>query len=125
MKKINLTKNAPAPVGPYSQAVTFGDLMFCSGMIPIDPVNNEVLRGDIRSQTELVMKNIGALLAAADLTYGHVLKATIFLTEMADFSAVNEVYAKYFSKDPPARSTIAVKELPKGVNVEIEIVAHR
>lgn len=125
MKKIVLTQEAPAPVGPYSQAVECGNFLFCSGQIPIDPLTNEVLRGDVQLQTKLVMKNIEGVLKAAGLDFSKVVKATIFLTDMGDFAKVNEVYAPFFPKDPPARSTIAVRELPKGVNVEIEVLAHR
>ncbi len=125
MKKIILTQEAPAPVGPYSQAVECGNFLFCSGQIPIDPLTNEVLRGDVQLQTKLVMKNIEGVLKAAGLDFSKVVKATIFLTDMGDFAKVNEVYARFFPKDPPARSTIAVRELPKGVNVEIEVLAHR
>lgn len=125
MKKIILTEKAPAPVGPYSQAVSYGDLIFCSGQISIDPKNNEVMKGDVQSQAKLVMENIGAVLKAANSGYQNIIKTTIFLTDMADFSKVNEVYAQYFKETPPARSTIAVRDLPKGVNVEIEVIAHK
>jgi 2-iminobutanoate/2-iminopropanoate deaminase len=125
MKKIILTHDAPAPVGPYSQAVECGNFLFCSGQIPIDPITNEVLRGDVQLQAKLVMKNIGAVLKAAGLDFSHIVKATIFLTDMGDFAKVNEIYSPFFPKNPPARSTIGVKELPKGVNVEIEVLAHR
>lgn len=125
MRKVILTQDAPAPVGPYSQAVQVGPLLFCSGQIAIDPKTNEVLRGDVKSQTELVMKNIQAVLGAAGMDFSHVIKTTIYLTDMNDFSAVNEVYAKAFIGEPPARSTVAVAGLPKGVNVEIEVLAQR
>lgn len=123
MKKVILTKNAPAPIGPYSQAVESGPFLFCSGQIPLDPVTNEVLTGDIKNQAELVMKNIGAVLKEAGLGFSNIVKTTIYLTSMNDFAAVNEVYGKYFKEQPPARSTIAVAGLPKGVNVEIEVLA--
>lgn len=125
MKKIILTKDAPAPVGPYSQAVLFGDMLFCSGQIAIDPKNNEVMKGDIQSQSKLVMDNIGAVLKASGMHYQNIIKTTIFLTDMNDFTKVNEIYAQFFKENPPARSTIAVAGLPKGVNVEIEVIAHR
>ena len=125
MKKPVLTADAPAPIGPYSQAVQVGPLLFCSGQIAIDPKTNEVLKGDVKAQAEMVMKNIEAVLKAGDCNFSNVVKTTIFLTDMKDFTAVNEVYGKYFQTQPPARSTIAVAGLPKGVQVEIEVVAHR
>lgn len=124
-KKIILSQNAPNPVGPYSQAVLVEGQLYCSGQISIDPTTNQVFTGDIREQTEMVMKNIGAVLTAAGMNYSHIFKTTIFLTNMADFATVNEVYAKYFTGDFPARSTIAVAGLPKGVNVEIEVIARQ
>ncbi len=125
MKKVIHTDNAPKAVGPYSQAVQMGDFLFCSGQISIDPKTNEVFTGDIKTQTEMVMKNVEAVLAASNMNFSNVIKTTIFITNMADFATVNEVYAKSFSAAPPARSTVAVAALPKGVNVEIEVVAHR
>ena len=125
MKKIILTKEAPAPIGPYSQAVGFGDLVFCSGQVAIDPVTNNVFLGDVKLQTEMVMKNIEGVLKASGLTFHNVIKTTIYLTDMKDFTAVNEVYGRHFPQNPPARSTVAVAGLPKGVNVEIEVLAHR
>jgi 2-iminobutanoate/2-iminopropanoate deaminase len=125
MKKVIATENAPKAIGPYSQAVQMGPLLFCSGQIPIDPKTNEVFTGDVKTQTEMVMKNIEAVLKAADLNFGNIVKTTIFLTSMNDFATVNEVYAKSFTAEPPARSTVAVAALPKGVNVEIEVLAHR
>ena len=125
MKKIISTENAPKAIGPYSQAVQLGDFLFCSGQIPIDPKTNEVFTGDIKTQTEMVMKNIEGVLAAAELNFSNIVKTTIFLSSMNDFAAVNEVYAKSFAGNPPARSTVAVAGLPKGVNVEIEVLAHR
>lgn len=123
-KKIIQTDKAPKPVGPYSQAVQFGNLMFCSGQISIDPKTNEVFLGPVKEQAELVMKNIEAVLTHAGLSFKNIIKTNIFLTNMNDFPVVNEVYGRYFSENPPARSTIAVAALPKGVNVEIEIIAH-
>ena len=104
MKTIHRTEHAPAPVGPYSQAVEVGSLLFCSGQISIDPQTNQVMTGPVAEQTRLVMDNVGAVLKAAGLTYAHVVKTTIFLTNMADFAQVNDVYATYFPGDPPARS---------------------
>lgn len=124
-KKIHETKNAPAPIGPYSQAVEVGGFLFCSGQIAIDPGTGEVKNGTVAEQTELVMKNIGAVLEAAGCSFDNVVKTTIFLTDMADFPAVNEVYGRYFKAAPPARSTVAVAGLPRGVKVEIEVVASK
>ncbi|MEZ0393278.1 MAG: RidA family protein [Pseudobdellovibrionaceae bacterium] len=123
MKKVILTNSAPAPIGPYSQAIDIGNLLFCSGQIPLDPVTNQVLTGDVKAQAELVMKNVEAVLTASGVTFKNVVKTTIFLTNMNDFAAVNEVYGRYFPEQPPARSTVAVAGLPKGVNVEIEVIA--
>ena len=125
MKTIVNSNQAPAPVGPYSQAVRVGDMMFCSGQISIDPKTNQVFTGPVDQQTKMVMSNIQAVLSAADMTFANVIKTTIFLTNMNDFAAVNEVYGSYFPNQPPARSTIAVAGLPKGVNVEIEVIAHK
>lgn len=125
MKKIVLTEDAPAPIGPYSQAVNVGPFLFCSGQIPLDPKTNQTLTGSVGEQAELVMKNVAAVLKAGGCGFEHVIKTTIFLTNMNDFAQVNEVYGKYFSSNPPARSTVAVAALPKGVNVEIEVLAYR
>lgn len=123
MKREIKSQKAPLPVGPYSQAIQNGDLVFCSGQIPIDPKTNEVLKGSIQEQTILIMENIKGVLTEAGLGFGHVVKTTIFLTKMSDFAVVNEVYAKYFKEPYPARSTVAVSELPKGVQVEVEVLA--
>ncbi len=123
MKKIIHTSQAPAPVGPYSQAVQAGQFLFCSGQIAIDPATNQVSTAGVAEQTELIMKNIEAVLTAAGGNFSHVVKTTIFLTSMNDFATVNEVYGKRFPQNPPARSTVAVAQLPKGVPVEIEILA--
>ena len=125
MRKVISTQDAPAAVGPYSQAIQVGPMLYCSGQIAIDPKTNEVLKGDIQMQTEQVMKNIRAVLGAAGMDFSHVIKSTIYLTDMNDFAAVNEIYAKVFVGEPPARSTVAVAGLPKGVNVEIEVLAQR
>lgn len=122
MKKIIFTEDAPAPIGPYSQAVQLGDLLFCSGQVPLDAASGEVTGKDIEGQTEKVCKNIKAVLAAAGMTFENVVKTTCFLTDMADFAVFNQVYAKYFVSNP-ARSTVAVKGLPKGVLVEVEVIA--
>ena len=122
-RKIIKTSHAPAPVGPYSQAVQVGNMLFCSGQIAIDPKSNEVIKGNVTEQAQLVMKNIKAVLDEAGGTFENVVKTTIFLKNMGDFAAVNEVYGGYFTKNPPARSTVEVSALPKGVDVEIEIIA--
>ncbi len=121
--KVISTEKAPAAIGPYSQAIQAGNLLFCSGQIPLDPVSGEIVAGDISRQAEQVMENITAVLAAAGTGLEQVVKATVFLVEMGDFGAVNEVYGRYFSGHKPARSTVAVKELPRGVRVEIEVIA--
>ncbi len=124
-KKIIHTDHAPKAVGPYSQAVQLGDFLFCSGQISIDPKTQDVFTGDIKTQTEMVLKNVEAVLAQAGLNFSHVIKTTIFLTSMSDFAVVNEIYATKFTAEPPARSTVAVSALPKGVNVEIEVIANK
>jgi 2-iminobutanoate/2-iminopropanoate deaminase len=122
MKKEIKSAQAPLPVGPYSQAIQYGNFLFCSGQIPIDPKTNEVLKGSIQEQATLVMENIKGVLTEAGLSFDNVLKTTIFLTKMSDFATVNEVYSKYFKAPYPARSTVAVSELPKGVQVEVEVL---
>lgn len=124
-KKIHMTENAPAPVGPYSQAVEVGGMVYCSGQIPLDPKTNEVFTGDIAEQTRRCMENVKAVLLAADLCFDDVVKTTIFLMDMNDFAAVNEVYGSYFKTQPPARSCVQVAGLPKGVDVEVEVIAKR
>lgn len=125
MKTIFVSDNAPAPVGPYSQAVEAGGFLFCSGQISIDPKTNTVFTGPVEQQTKMVLENIHAVLTKAGLGFTNVIKTTIFLTSMNDFAKVNEIYGAYFKEEPPARSTIAVAGLPKGVNVEIEVIAKR
>ena len=120
--KIISTDKAPAAIGPYSQAVTVGELLFTSGQIPIDPESGSVLAEGIVAQAEQVMKNIGAILAAAGSSFEKAVKTTCFLADMQDFSAFNEVYGKYFT-GKPARSCVAVKSLPKGVLCEVEVIA--
>lgn len=124
MKKVIRTDAAPAPVGPYSQAIQAGSYLFCSGQIAIDPKTNEVVLGSVQEQTELVMKNIEGVLKAAGASWNQIVKTTIFLTNMQDFPKVNEIYGRYFPENPPARSTIAVAALPKGVNVEVEVTVY-
>src|SRR6185369_12345243 len=115
--KVISTNQAPAAIGPYSQAIQAGNLLFCSGQIALDPASGEIVAGDVRRQAEQVLENIAALLAAAGAGFNDVVKATVFLVEMNDFGAVNEVYGRYFSGHKPARSTVAVRELPRGVLV--------
>lgn len=121
MKKIH-TDNAPAAIGPYSQAIVHGDLLFTSGQIPINPATGNIEAEGIAAQTEHVMKNLGAVLSAAGTSFEKAIKTTCFLADMADFAAFNEVYARYFT-EKPARSCVAVKTLPKNVLVEVEVIA--
>ena len=111
-------------VGPYNHAVRIGDLLFCAGQIPIDPSTGSLIVGDIKAQTERVLENVKAILEDQKLTFANVVKSTVFMTNLADFTAMNEVYAKYFTSDFPARSTIQVAALPRGAHVEIEVIAH-
>ena len=122
-KQIINTTNAPAPIGPYNQSVRAGGFLFISGQIAIDPETGNILSENIATETHQVMKNLKAILEAASLDFSAVAKTTIFLTDMSLFAAVNEVYATYFSGDHPARETVAVKGLPRGVNVEISMIA--
>jgi 2-iminobutanoate/2-iminopropanoate deaminase len=122
-KTIVNTPNAPAPIGPYSQAVRAGNFLFISGQIPIDPATGKIEATDAGAETHQVMHNLKAILAAASLDFGHVVKTTILLSDMSLFGEVNEVYGKYFNGDFPARETYAVKSLPKNVNVEISMTA--
>jgi 2-iminobutanoate/2-iminopropanoate deaminase len=122
-KEIIMTDKAPKAIGPYSQAVKAGGFLFCSGQIPLDPVTGELLDSDISEQTDLVMDNIAAVLAAAGLTFADVVKSTIYLTDLANFGAVNEVYGRRFPANPPARSTVEAQGLPRGAKVEIEVIA--
>jgi 2-iminobutanoate/2-iminopropanoate deaminase len=123
-KKIIQPAKSPKAVGPYNHAVRVGDLLFCAGQIPLDPASGDLIAGDAKAQTERVLQNVKAILDDQGLTFANVVKSTVFLTNLADFAAMNEVYAKYFTTDFPARSTIQVAALPKGANVEIEVVAH-
>lgn len=115
---------AAAPVGPYNHAVRVGDLLFCAGQIPLDPATGQLVAGDIQAQTVRVLENIKILLEAAQLGFANVVKTTVFLVDLADFAAMNEVYARYFTTEYPARSTIQVAALPRGARVEIEVIAH-
>lgn len=122
-KQIIHTEKAPQPIGPYSQAVQCGNLLFVSGQIAIDPASNELISGNVKDEALQVMKNLEQLLAAAGYGFEHVVKTSIFLRDMADFATVNEVYGSYFSSNFPARETVAVLGLPKNVNVEISVIA--
>ncbi|MCZ7640374.1 MAG: RidA family protein [Verrucomicrobia bacterium] len=115
---------AAAPVGPYNHAVRVGDLLFCAGQIPLDPATGQLVAGDITAQTVRVLENIKILLDAAQVGFANVVKTTVFLVDLADFAAMNEVYARYFTTEHPARSTIQVAALPRGAQVEIEVIAH-
>lgn len=123
-KQIIATDAAPKAVGPYSQAVRSGDFLFCSGQIPLDPQTGEMTGSDVKTQTTRVLENIKQLLASEGLGMGNVIKATVFMVNLADFAIMNEVYAGYFKESSPARSTIQVAALPKGALVEIEVIAH-
>lgn len=124
MKTIINTPNAPAPIGPYSQAVMYGNMLYTSGQIPIDPKTGELVTGDIQAETKLVMENLKAVLAAASMTFENVIKTSIFISDMGNFSAINAVYTNYFNDaTAPARETVEVANLPKYVNVEISMIA--
>ena len=122
-KEVVMTLDAPAPIGPYSQAIRSGNMLFVSGQVAIDPSTNQLIEGDIAQETEQVMKNLSAILLAAGMDFNDVVKTTIFLSDMSLFSQVNEVYGSHFKSEPPARETVAVKGLPKNVNVEISVIA--
>jgi len=122
-KKHVATKQAPTPIGPYSQGVIAGGLLFVSGQIPIDPTTDKLVEGDITVQTEQVLKNILAVLKEAKMGPENVVKASVFLADLADFPQMNEVYGKYLGKEPPARSTIQAAGLPKGARIEIDVIA--
>ena len=122
-KEIIATDRAPQAIGPYSQGVKAGGMVYFSGQIPLDPASGELRGTTSAEQAEVVMENIGAMLAAAGLDFAAVVKTTIYLTNLADFAAVNEVYGRRFAVNPPARSTVEVKGLPRGVMVEIEVIA--
>lgn len=125
MKTIINTTNAPAPIGPYNQAVLAGGFLFLSGQIAINPASGELVQTSIAEETQQVMRNIKSVLLEASYGFEHIVKTTIFLSDMDLFAAVNEVYGSYFDKDFPARETVAVKGLPKGVNVEISVTAFK
>ena len=123
MKTVIYTSNAPEPIGPYSQAIIAGNLVFVSGQIAINPSTNQLVLGDIKTETKQVMENIKAILTEAGIGFDHIVKTTIFLTDMQNFAQVNEVYGSYFTDQFPARETVAVAGLPKNVNVEISVTA--
>lgn len=123
MKKAIYTSDAPEPIGPYNQAIMHDATLYVSGQIAINPATNELIEGDIEAQTHQVMRNIQAILKEADMTFEHVLKCSIFISSMQDFGAINRVYGSYFGDIPPARETVEVSQLPKGVDVEISCIA--
>jgi 2-iminobutanoate/2-iminopropanoate deaminase len=123
MKKVINTSNAPAPIGPYSQAIAAGGFVFVSGQIPSNPVTGEIVSGGIKDEAKQVMENIKAILAEAGLDFSNIVKTSIFLTDMQNFGQVNEVYGTYFTGQFPARETVQVAALPKNVNVEISVIA--
>ncbi|MEM7297719.1 MAG: RidA family protein [Bacteroidota bacterium] len=123
MKEIVNSQKAPAPIGPYSQAVKANNTLYVSGQIPIDQTTGVLIEGTIEEETEQVMKNLGYILEEAGLTFNDVAKCSIFVKDMGNFSRVNQVYGQYFTENPPARETVEVSELPKGVNVEISCIA--
>lgn len=124
MKKIISTVGAPAAIGPYSQAVRVGSMIFCAGQIPLDPNTGQIVSEDIAEQTRRVLDNVAAILRSEELTLAHVVKTTVFLADFGDFQKMNEVYATYFKDQPPARSTVGVSTLPKNARVEIEVIAY-
>jgi 2-iminobutanoate/2-iminopropanoate deaminase len=123
--RIVSTDGAPKAIGPYSQAVVTGDLVFTAGQVALDPTTTELVGGDVQAQTERVLQNLDAVLAASGSALDRVVKTTVFLADMADFAAMNEVYARRFGSHKPARTTVAVAALPKGARVEIDVVAER
>ena len=123
MKKVIATTNAPAAIGPYSQAIEYNGMVYASGQIPVNPATGEVESDNIEGQADQSLKNVGAILKEAGLDYSNVIKTTCFLADIADFAKFNEVYSRYFKEEAPARSCVAVKDLPKGVLCEIEAIA--
>ncbi len=123
MREVVLTDRGPKPIGPYSQAIKANGFLFASGQVALDPKTNEFVAGDIRQQTERVLENVKGIVEAAGSKMGHVVKTTVFLKSMNDFTAMNEVYARYFPSAPPARSTVEVARLPKEALLEIEVIA--
>lgn len=125
MTKVITTPNAPAAIGPYSQAILAGETLYASGQIAIDPATGNLAGATIEEQTTQVMKNIGQILCAAGLTYSNVVKTTVFITDMTSFGTVNKIYGEYFTENAPARSCVEVKSLPKGALIEVEVIAHK
>jgi len=123
MKRIISAKNAPAAAGPYSHAVEAGGILFVSGQVALDPATGKLINGGIREQTEQVLRNIGAILEAAGYSYGDVVKSTVLLSDIEDFKTMNEIYSKFFPTEQPARVAYAVKDLPLGALIEIEVIA--
>jgi 2-iminobutanoate/2-iminopropanoate deaminase len=123
MREVIATEHAPKAIGPYSQAIRAQGLIFTSGQVAIDPANQQVIAGDVSAQTDRVLKNLAAILEASGSTLEKVLRCTVFLKNMGDFAAMNEVYGRYFKQSPPARSTVEVTRLPKDVLVEIDVIA--
>lgn len=123
MRQIISTAKAPKAIGPYSQAVRAGGWLFVSGQIPIDPATGQMITGDVKTQTEQVMKNLGAILEAAGLSFTHIVKATVYLKDMEEFAAMNEIYGRFFPSEPPARATVEAARLPRDARVEIDVVA--
>ena len=124
MKKVIKTANAPLPIGPYNQAILKDNTLYASGQIAIDPKTNELISGDIKAETKQVMENLAVVLRAADMDFSHVVKCSIFISDMNDFSEINQVYGSYFNNETaPARETVQVSGLPKNVNVEISLIA--
>jgi 2-iminobutanoate/2-iminopropanoate deaminase len=123
MKEVVATAGAPKAIGPYSQAIRANGLVFCSGQIPLDPATTQLIQGDVGTQTDRVLKNLSAVLQQAGSSLDKAVKTTVFLKSMGDFAAMNEAYGKYFTSNPPARSTVEVARLPKDVLVEIDVVA--
>lgn len=124
-RQVVVTSEAPAAVGPYSQAITSGDLVFCSGQVALDPVDGELVEGTIGDETRRCFENVGAVLAAAGVTFDDVVKVNAYLTDIGDFQEFNDVYAGYFGEAPPARATVGVAALPKGARVEVECIARK
>ena len=125
MKKVIATTNAPAAIGPYSQAIEYNGMVYASGQIPVNPATGEVESDNIEGQADQSLKNVGAILKEAGLDYSNVIKTACFLADIADFAKFNEVYSRYFKEEAPARSCVAVKDLPKGVLCEVEVIAGR
>lgn len=124
-KQIINTTGAPAPIGPYNQAIKIGDFLFVSGQIPMDAVTGDIVKSGIQDETEKVMENLAAILKEAGMDFSNIVKSSIFITDMGQFAQINEVYGKYFPSNAPARETVQVAGLPKGVNVEISVIASK